>query len=245
MIQCTNCQAINGSHSTKCDQCGVDLLPVRAKSERKTLLVGGLVSLIIAIAIFVAARLIVIALNIPPEGRSLPEDLIIRGLVVASFITLFFSLMLLWRALGPTPWHEKYAIRAKRHEEIDAQQAEADYGEAIRHAPKEYRYRRERGLLYEKMGKLREAHDDFQAALSLTPKDKDARSQVESDLRRLGEKRVLELLAKGRSTAEIANEIGRSAMDVALVITELADRHGAASEADLIKRVQQEGYPAP
>ncbi len=72
---------------------------------------------------------------------------------------------------------------------MDNAQADADYAEAIRGAPKDHRYRHARGLFYEKTDRIAEARTDLQAALQLiNPNDKalkKERGTIERDLQRV------------------------------------------------------------
>jgi tetratricopeptide (TPR) repeat protein len=117
------------------------------------------------------------------------------------FIGLVAFFTCLWRAIGKTPLHVKYASRAQRHEGVDNERAEADYGEAIRLAEKNLEYRHKRGLLFEKLGKLEEAQKDLQDALDLERKSKDSvtRAAIERDLQRINSQEFRQRIQKSKN----------------------------------------------
>lgn len=150
MIHCQKCKQANAPDAPKCSQCGTDLLPGTGAGVR----LGGLGCFIIIAAIAFALAFFVLKNNI----------------ILLSLLVLFGVLELgygIYWSLRKIPPYERYETRAKRHVELDPQQAISDYGSAIGLAPeaKAFDLCCERAKFLQSQGLTEEARSDWQRAL--------------------------------------------------------------------------------
>jgi hypothetical protein len=158
MVHCPKCQAENSSAENRCSQCGAGLLPGKGIPERLKSAGGGL-----AAGLFGAALIYVFSqMEEPPPCCLSPEKLAL-GVVI-------LPIMGIVDAVRKPPLHERYVMRARRHVDMDPEQAVADFGRALELAPEKTRAAllKERAALYEKLGMEEESVRD-QLAYTLTP----------------------------------------------------------------------------
>jgi len=158
MITCSHCKTINPPEQRQCQNCHRDLLPGRGFLLRIGVLI---VSLAIgAFGAFILYRL--------SQGAELPDlGCAITSPVFWALIAGGVPLMGLVFAVQRTPQYEKYVDRAKRHLQIDPEQALADLNEAIRLAPEKQMSAilKERSALLVSMGHTTDAVRDKIAAM--------------------------------------------------------------------------------
>jgi tetratricopeptide (TPR) repeat protein len=166
VIKCINCNNMNESTQTECNKCGETLLPGRSRKERVINLAKSIVALVLSVILSI--------LSMPSQeitqtnnvtGKTyMGGETCCSCIVVLLFIVFIYYF---WQAIRPIPLHEKYAMRAERQVDIDKEQAEKDYGNAIAISAKNISYRYKRGILFENNGKLKEALTDYQEAQKL------------------------------------------------------------------------------
>ena len=177
------CGESNKSEESRCSKCGRTLLPGKAVGSRIKDLGWILVLFIVIYGVFLLAA----------DKFSPLLLLLVMG------VPLLIPLWGLWSLITPTDLAQKYAMRAERHVEIDLQQALTDYSEAIRLSndrktlPGERNlenpyYHYDRGEVYEKMGRLKEAHADFQVAVKIGSRSEAFRSKFKTALDRTTQK---------------------------------------------------------
>lgn len=142
MISCGKCQAENPPTEDVCSQCRASLLPGRSIGSRLGSVGGGIAAGIISAALVYFFS----QMEEPPPCCLSPEKLAL-GVIALPIIGIV-------DALRKTPLHERYAMRARRHVDLDAEQAMADFGQALELAPEKARAAllKERAALYEKLG---------------------------------------------------------------------------------------------
>jgi uncharacterized OB-fold protein len=152
MIQCLKCQSENTPDREKCQECGADLLPGEGISDRLgNLVIGILAGVLSGIAAYVMIE----------SDIELPDCLIISP-QACMFTTIAAPIAGLVSAVRKTPLYKRYATRARRHIELDPEQAIADFSQALETAPEKERagLLKERSTLYEKLGMEEEATRD-------------------------------------------------------------------------------------
>ena len=152
MIQCPKCETNNTSSHDVCEECGAKLLPGEGIGDRLGNLIVGILGGIMAGA---GAYVLVEAQIELPECMPVSPAACIFA-AIASPIAGLVS------ALRKTPLYKRYATRARRHIEIDPEQAVADFSQALDTAPEKERagLLKERAALYEKLGMEKEATRD-------------------------------------------------------------------------------------
>ena len=152
MIHCKKCKAENPPEREVCNSCGSNLLPGESLGDR----LGTLIAAIIASAI---------GFGLAYLSSTLPDDL--PECLPASPIAWFLVGMValgsgLVATMRKTPRHERFEKRARRHIELDPEQAIADFTKALEHAPETKRASllEKRARLFAKLGKEREATRD-------------------------------------------------------------------------------------
>jgi hypothetical protein len=152
MIQCLKCETNNLATLEKCDACGANLLPGEGIGERIGNVIAGILGGIIA---GVAAYLMI-------QAEIETPDCWIISPASCMFAAFAVPVMGIVSALRKTPLHQRYARRARRHVELDMEQAVADYSKALENAPEDERagLLKERAELYEKLGMQEEAVRD-------------------------------------------------------------------------------------
>jgi hypothetical protein len=146
MIHCQKCKHQNIPDAKKCDQCGANLLPGAGMRDRFVVL--GLAIFVSAIAYFV-----------------FKNDMVLRCIsILFGVLVVGFGIFWLFRK---TPLYERYETRAKRHLDLDPQQAIADYGTAIDLAPELFAFDLlcARAKLCQRQGMVEDAKSDWQRAL--------------------------------------------------------------------------------
>ncbi|MGD8758949.1 MAG: hypothetical protein PVJ07_01705 [Anaerolineales bacterium] len=152
MIHCKKCKSKNPPERQVCHACGSDLLPGEGPADRLGTLIG---------AIIVSA----IAFGLAYFSATLPGDLP-ECLPTSPAAWIFGALVALVSglvaAMRKTPLHERYEKRARRHLELEPEQAVADFTKALEHAPEKKRAALldERAKLYAKLGMESEATRD-------------------------------------------------------------------------------------
>jgi hypothetical protein len=147
------CETNNLSTRETCDACGANLLPGEGFGERIGNVVAGIIGGIIA---GVVAYLMI-------QAEIETPDCWIISPTSCMFAAFAVPVMGIVSALRRTPLHQRYARRARRHVELDMEQAVADFSEALESAPEDDRagLLRERAELYEKLGMQEEALRDL------------------------------------------------------------------------------------
>ena len=152
MIQCPKCEANNPSGRDICEECEAKLLPGESIRDRIGNLITGILGGIMA---GVGAYLLI------EFEVEVPECIIISP-QACLFAAIALPIAGLISALRKTPLYKRYATRARRHIEIDPEQAIADFSQALEIAPEKERagLLKERAALYEKLGLEQEATRD-------------------------------------------------------------------------------------
>jgi hypothetical protein len=152
MIQCLKCQAENTPDREKCQECGADLLPGEGIKDRLgNLVIGILTGVLSGIGVYLMMK----------HDIEVPDCLIISP-QACLFTTIAAPIAGLVSAVRKTPLYKRYATRARRHVELDPEQAVADFSRALEIAPEKERAAllKERASLYEKLGMEEEATRD-------------------------------------------------------------------------------------
>jgi len=171
MVYCVKCKTPNPPTEAVCKQCGADLLPGTSLGERLGMLgvmlalavVGG----VLAVAGFRSESLVCLGLG---------------GLAALSGVALLvFGIAY---AVGKTPVHERHLLRARRHLDLDPQQAIDDFTRALELTPQALDTVRrsilkERGALYQKLGRTAEAQADLQLLIDQTTQALDKASPAD------------------------------------------------------------------
>ena len=155
MIICEKCQTKNSPDLKNCTQCGSDLLPGESIKDR----IG---SVIVGIIGGVVAGLIGFFLGSHPEIAESSQICLLTNPAAWLFAALVVPISSIALALRKTPEHIKYENRAKRHKELEPEQAVADLSKALEIAPaKEHaRLLASRAEIYSKLGREEEATRD-------------------------------------------------------------------------------------
>jgi hypothetical protein len=145
MIHCIKCQSPNQPDSVKCQQCNADLLPGDRLLDRLGTLVAGFITATIAFLLAVVS------------DRLFEEvpDCLPASPTVWLFVAGVSLLTAIVGVVRKTPLHVRYAKRARRHVELDPEQALMDFSAALESAPEKQRASllQERAALYERLGK--------------------------------------------------------------------------------------------
>jgi len=160
MIHCQKCKTQNLPDQVTCDHCGAELLPAKGFGSRLgSFLLGIIVTLITLIPVYFIFR----AETPHPILKWIGYFFIALAFLFLSYFTL--------EAVRKTNIHERYAIRAKRHLKLDAQQALADFTKALELAPKTEHIPllKERAAIYKTLGLKDELVSDWDAILDLVP----------------------------------------------------------------------------
>lgn len=152
MIQCLKCQSENTTDRNKCQECGADLLPGEGISDRLGNLFAGIFAGILS---GIGAYLLI------KSDVELPDCLLISP-QACLFATIAAPIAGIVSAVRKTPLYKRYATRARRHVELDPEQAIADFSHALEIAPEKEQagLLKERAALYEKLGMEEEATRD-------------------------------------------------------------------------------------
>lgn len=152
MIQCPKCEANNPSGRDVCEACGANLLPGESIRDR----IGNLIVGILGGVMAGVGALLLIKYEV-----EIPECMIISP-QACLFAAIASPIAGLVSALQKTPLYKRYATRARRHIEIDPEQAIADFSQALETAPEKEQagLLKERAALYEKLGMEKEATRD-------------------------------------------------------------------------------------
>ena len=152
MVHCVKCGAENPPTGKACEKCGADLLPGEGIADRLGYLIGGILAGAVALGLaYVFGTLLVDAPECCPSSPA-----VWLAVAVVSPITGLVA------ALRRTPMYARYAKRARRHIELDPEQAVADFTQALAAAPEKEQagLLKERAKLYEKLGMEEEATRD-------------------------------------------------------------------------------------
>lgn len=152
MIQCPKCETNNPSGRDICEECEAKLLPGEGIGDRLGNLIVGILGGIMA---GVGAWWL-------SESQIEVPDCMPVSPVACIFAAIASPIAGLVSALRKTPLYKRYATRARRHIEIDPEQAVADFSQALETAPEKERagLLKERAVLYEKLGLEKEATRD-------------------------------------------------------------------------------------
>lgn len=152
MIQCVKCQSENTADREKCQECGTDLLPGEGLADRLSYIVYGIVGGVLS---GIGAYFLI------QSEIELPECLLISP-QLCLLATIGLPIMGIASALRKTPLYQRYATRARRHIELDPEQAIADFSQALELAPEKEQagLLKERAELYGKLGMEEEATRD-------------------------------------------------------------------------------------
>jgi len=129
MVICRKCKANNPPEADRCEQCGANLLPGESLGERALWLVGGIIGTGLS-----AGMLYLLSTN--PESIETSEFCLFTNPVVWMIGIFVFPISGLVSALRKTPLYKRYENRAKRHINLDWEQALTDFSKAIELAPK-------------------------------------------------------------------------------------------------------------
>jgi tetratricopeptide (TPR) repeat protein len=154
MIYCSKCKTKNEVGEKICKQCGANLLPKEGLADR----IG---NLIVGVVGGVLCGLVAYNLFNNPE---LAESFTVcpTNPVTWLIVAIVFPITNLALALRKTPEYLRYAIRARRHIELDPEQAIEDFSQALELAPQKERASilNERASLYKKLGREKEETRD-------------------------------------------------------------------------------------
>lgn len=178
MIQCSECKTMNSPELSICAKCSADLLPGATRTQKLSAIGGAVFFLILGAGTLIAAISLFRRLG-TQESFGRPDGYFALIFFLVAVGSLFLAVNGFRSAIKSSSPDEKYFYRAKRHIEIDATQAEADFAEAIRLAPpgqsmgvipklKDIVYRLERAMFYEKTGKFEQAIADYGKVISLS-----------------------------------------------------------------------------
>jgi len=155
MIFCAKCKHKNKAQSTFCEQCNADLLPGEGIQDRVGNMVVGVVGGLMTggISYFLITH---------PEFVETSEICLLTNPIPWLFATFAVPISSIALALRKTPTFTKYENRAKRHVELDAEQALEDFSKALELAPKKEHARllQQRSTLYTKLGREEDAIRD-------------------------------------------------------------------------------------
>lgn len=158
MITCNHCKKVNPPDQARCQNCQRDLLPGRSAGVRLGVLI---VSLALgALGVFVLVKM--------AQGAELPDlGCAFTSPVYWVIFTIGVPLMGLIYALQRTPAYEKYVDRAKRHLQIDPDQALSDFNHALNNAPEKQKagILKERAKLLAAQGRVTESTRDTIASM--------------------------------------------------------------------------------
>jgi len=146
MIYCKKCNTVNAGDEKFCKKCNADLLP-------KENLIDHIGNIIVGIVGGALCGLVAYNLFNNPEfaeSFTVCPTNPLTWLIVA----IVFPITNLLLAMRKTPEYLRYAIRARRHIELDPEQAISDFSQALELAPKKERANilNERANLYKKLG---------------------------------------------------------------------------------------------
>ena len=152
MIHCKKCQTPNPSERVKCQQCNTNLLPGESLFDRTGTLLGG---------VFAAAFALLLATVASRLFEDLPECLPASP-TAWLFVAAISLLTAIYGVVRKTPLHVRYAKRARRHIELDPDQALQDLSAALEAAPEKHRASllQERAALNERLGRETDAVKD-------------------------------------------------------------------------------------
>lgn len=157
MIHCDKCKTVNPPEQRYCINCRRDLLPGTGFGVRFFAFLFSLA--VAAVGVWILWR-ISTGFEMPDLGCFLTSPIWWGLMVVVMPVVGIIFLV------KRTPIHERYFDRAKRHVNLDRDQALADFNEAIRLAPEKARLPilKERAKLFEVLGQGKEALRDKIAA---------------------------------------------------------------------------------
>lgn len=187
MIKCIKCKTLNPLDSMSCIKCSSDLLPAPPLRDRTPFAIIGL-----SISFLALVLSILLLVKVIPVPYVDPESTLywIRPGIILLFalpFTLLCAILIIKESKHEPSLDEKLLYRAIRHVNIDREQAESDFREAIRLTDR-WDYYQRRGLFYEKIGLLDEADTDYRTALTKLP-DKVDKKIIINDISRIGKLR--------------------------------------------------------
>ncbi|MHB9032300.1 MAG: zinc finger Ran-binding domain-containing protein [Anaerolineae bacterium] len=150
MIICIHCTALNEPSREACSQCGAELLPGEGVITRLVY---------IGLGLFVAAALVVTALLLFAYAPANPNTRWAAPILIA--VGAVFMGLSVYASLYKTPLWQRYAARARRHVDLDTEQALADYTQALRLAPAQ-----EKAVLLEAHQQVADKVGDAEAVLA-------------------------------------------------------------------------------
>lgn len=160
MVYCQRCRTANAPERSDCARCGADLLPGISLRGR-----------IAEVVVMLGVAGVLIAL-----GGAGIESGDIAWMVLGGIGVVIGLLMLLGAAMSAvqrTPMHERYLSRARRHTDLDAEQAIRDFASALAALPASYssaertKIITEHAELCEKAGHTDEARADLIALVNV------------------------------------------------------------------------------
>lgn len=153
MITCEHCKTVNPPELRHCQKCHRDLLPGEGALTRLLILI--VAGLLTAFGLWVLVRII--------QGEPLPDlGCAFTSPVFWAILVVITPLSALKLALTPTPAHQKYLNRARRHLTLDPAQALADLNQALELAlePDRTAILKERARLHTSLGQSQQALRD-------------------------------------------------------------------------------------
>jgi len=124
MVTCASCKTLNDPGRADCQKCGRDLLPGEPFSSRLVYIGLGL---FVALMLGATAWLLYSLASASVLAR--------YGVPILLTAAVVFLGLAVYAAFYRTPLWQRYVLRARRHAASDADQAMADYAEALKTAP--------------------------------------------------------------------------------------------------------------
>ena len=148
MITCSKCEERNPPNTEVCQKCGANLLPGETFKDRLTVFIFGIVGGVISLAVL-------LFLMHNPELTETSECCIFTNPYAWFLGILGLPIMGILNAVRKTPIYQRYENRAKRHKEVDPEQALADLSEAIHLAPEKQKASllQQRSEIYKALGR--------------------------------------------------------------------------------------------
>lgn len=155
MITCNKCEVQNPSDATICQNCGYTLLPGETFTDRLEHFFLGIICMGISIGM-------VYFLGKNPELIETSQCCLFTRIELWFIGIVAFPIIGIIAALKKTPKYKRYQMRAQRHQEIDPEQALADFSEALQLAPEKEKAEilKQRSALYTKLGREERALED-------------------------------------------------------------------------------------
>ena len=167
MVHCPKCKTQNDPAQATCSKCGAELLPARGIGSRLGMLLGLILlcGVLPAIPVYYIFR---------PETPNPILKWVGYILIAGAVMGLMYAF---YDSFRKTLIHERYAIRARRHVKLDAQQAIADFTKALELVPQEGRspqelgtdrtpLLKERAAIYKDLGMMQEMEADWEEIIN-------------------------------------------------------------------------------